>query len=619
MCCEKTLNGAWCQNEEQTLCNSGFKIAPTSCESTSFCKQGCCFDSVEGLCIENTPQRVCQESEGTWTDNPSCNIKQCTLGCCILGDQAALSTLTRCKSLSGYYGLETDFRSGITDENVCIATANAQDKGACVFGDDETGTPTCKFITRGECDAPAGQIIEGENITDISKKFYNDILCSAEELGTVCGPSTNTIIIEGKDEVRFIDSCGNLANIYDADRYNDKIYWKNVVPKSESCGAGSSNADSKSCGNCDYFLGSIGKKAGRLNSPTYGDYYCADLSCDGREHGESWCLSDPGAGNGQDRAGSKFYRAICLQNEKIIEPCADFRNEICIENGASFSESACIVNRWQSCTNQLDKDDCENLDARECKWIEGYYFSQEGQILQSKADNSTPNGLCVPMYSPGFQFWGDSDAQSSAVATTGAAILGSAIKSVQLVGNVITGRQTEDTEEKPFSATDTINTINQAGQLIEGTQKQETQQFQGQKASPFGTGVVQTTSTSSGSALCSKGNAKIIIKYKEEYDSAWNPLDWDKSEDCEKNCEYTTEEGREKWAEEMNQICVSLGDCGGHSNWIGKYTEDGFAAYYEQQRFAGSGGAEKLEKTDTTVTGGVIANLLKDVYGGNEE
>lgn len=612
VCCEQTLAGAWCQNEEQSLCDTGFKIAPTSCESTSFCKKGCCYDSQEGLCMENTPQKVCEESGATWNENAECAIPQCNLGCCILGDQAALTTLTRCKSLSGYYEFKADFRSGIKDEASCIATANAQDKGACVFEDSETASLTCDFTTRGECDAPAGQIIEGENVSDSSKRFYADILCSAEELGTTCAPTRETMIIEGKDEIYYVDSCGNKANIYDSERYDDKAYWKNLLRKSESCGAGNSNANSKSCGNCDYFLGSIGKSAGRLNAPTYGDYICADLSCDGRDHGESWCLADEGAGDGKDKVGSRFYRAICLNNEKIIEPCADFRNEICVESGASFSEAACIVNRWQDCTEQVDQDDCENLDTRECKWVEDFYFSQqESQILPSKENNESPNGLCVPMHPPGFKFWGKSDAIGKEQDSKNP-LVGNVIKSFKMIGHVITGKAEDEGET--FSATDTLNTINQAGETEKPFSATEGR-------NPFGSGAVRTKSDSSSSSICSKGNAKIIIEYEKTFGSVIDVVGGNQDTDCKENCEFETEEGRNEWAQQMNDICASLGDCGGHVNWAGEKTDDGYAAYWEEQRFAGSGGAERLEDEgeSSPTTGKVVVDFLKDIYGGEED
>ena len=54
VCCEKTNSGGWCVFTEQSNCDSDYRISATSCESTSYCKQGCCFDSDEGM--EPSPQ-----------------------------------------------------------------------------------------------------------------------------------------------------------------------------------------------------------------------------------------------------------------------------------------------------------------------------------------------------------------------------------------------------------------------------------------------------------------------------------------------------------------------------------------------------------------------------------
>ncbi len=295
VCCEKLHNGAWCQNEDSSKCNQAYKQSPTSCDATSFCKNGCCYDSNEGTCAENTPQNVCNANNGTWADSASCEIPQCNLGCCVLDTQAAFVSLTRCKKLSGFYGLETDFRPSINNELECIATTQTLDRGACVYDVDYISE--CKFTTRGNCKAESVEI-NGTMTGNFT--FYKDYLCSAEELGTKCGPTKNTICVPGKDEVYFVDTCGNPANIYDAGKVTDKSYWKKIIPKTESCGYGNTNgnAGSSSCGNCDYFSGSFCRVSSFGNKPSNGNYICADLSCantyDGNDYrnGESWCVDD---------------------------------------------------------------------------------------------------------------------------------------------------------------------------------------------------------------------------------------------------------------------------------------------------------------------------------------
>lgn len=580
-CCEKTINGAFCQNAPQSECDSSFKVAPTSCDSTSYCKRGCCFDSAEGLCLENTPERVCEDSSGTWADSASCDIKQCNLGCCVLADQGAFVTLTRCKQLSGFYGIKTDFRTTITNEVQCIATASSADKGACVTEDSYSGGKTCKFTTRGQCSAPSAESTANitDNKTTASVGFYKNILCTAKTLGTDCAKTTKTTIVDGKDEIYYLDTCNNLANIYDANKYNDNSYWTNVYTKAQSCGSGSSNGGSKTCGNCDYYLGSIGKRSsGLLNQPTYGNYICVDLSCksEGKKHGESWCKFDSPSGNGEDTVGSAYYKEICYMGEIITEPCADFRNQICIEGTfGSFTEAQCRVNRWQTCTAQLEQKDCENTDQRDCKWIEGWYFSgtSSGVVKSTNDSNNdgntndpTVSGLCMPNYPPGFQFY-TSDAVSSGTSTS--------------------------TSSSFASSTPTFNATTPG----------------------FGTGAVTETSASnSGPSICSLANSDIKIKWTRTD----QPLkfygqskgDWS-CDSVTGNCQYLTDKSKNNpdafgenevktIASEMNKICANLGDCGGKTNWIGAYTDDGYAGYFNNKRLAGSGGAEVITPSKAT-------------------
>ncbi len=398
VCCEQTNSGAFCQNVPTEECMPGSNQVPTSCDATSFCKSGTCYDSTEGTCLDNTPQIVCNQNGGIWSEE---SPPQCGLGCCILGDQAAFVTLVRCKRLSGFLGLQTNYNPTITSETACIAAVQGQDKGACVFEQDFERN--CKFTTRSECDA-----IGTGNQNPV--EFYKDKLCSAEELGTICGQTTETTCVPGKDEVYFKDSCGNAGNIYDASKINDQEYWTNVKSKDESCGFGQGNAGSNSCGNCNYLQGSIcrdEKIAG--GNPTYGDFICADLNCvdeqgNDRLHGESWCKSDPKGGDGQDKVGSRSYRFLCNNGEVVSEPCADFRAEECVEDeietsNGPFSQAACRVNRWQDCIAQTEEKDCVNTDRRDCFWDN-----------QASFGNKTKKGVCLPKTSPGLNFW---DAEAS--------------------------------------------------------------------------------------------------------------------------------------------------------------------------------------------------------------
>ncbi len=421
VCCERTESGAWCQNTQASACDNNYRMTPTSCDATSFCKLGCCVDSDEGLCMKNTPQKVCELSSGSWLSDETCNVQQCSLGCCVLGDQASFVTLTRCKRLSRIYGLETNFKQDITDEVQCILIAHASDKGACVF--TSGGERSCSFTTRQACTTS----VRTENSTG-KTEFFKDYLCTADELATNCGPSSETLCVDGSDEVYFKDTCGNQANIYDAQRIysRDAAYWQRIVAKSASCNSNNPNTNSRTCGNCDYLRGSV---CGKGNAQ-YGSLVCKDLNCyntqNGENHknGESWCESLGASGDGLDPVGNRYFRHICIQGEETIEPCADFRNEICVQQTHeaynNFIEAACIVNRWTDCIDQTREKDCLNTDKRDCLWASGVHFEKNSASSTTISDTSANQNkgivqggnICLPRYPPGLEFWKKGNAQS---------------------------------------------------------------------------------------------------------------------------------------------------------------------------------------------------------------
>lgn len=506
-CCERIKNnGAFCQNAPLSQCdttginpNTGqvYKSSPTSCEATSYCKLGCCNVIDAGECMQNTPQATCGNTtiagdpSLSWStnfipDNPSCGgLAQCQLGCCLMGDQAAFVTQTKCGKLSAMYGLEINFREDITSELECLATATEDTKGACVF--EQEFKRTCRMMTQRECnEMKAG---EGEGVQNV--KFYDETLCSNPELATECTMSEKTTCVEGKDEVYFVDTCGNVANIYDASKVKDLLYWSEVVKEEDvPCNDGSGSAGSQTCGACDYVKGSTCKAFTRKDfqigapAPKVGDNMCKDLSCkydnngDGKDeqylHGETWCahavpnsgsikgvvlndgasvwhlginpivVQDNGYVSGyyieenqwlrsiassspQDVAelrqanlpGSRYFRLMCYNGEVIPEPCADYRQEVCIEDQTQseevlaltknldresygsttydgFRSAACRVNRWQDCAQQKTPQDCKDIEKRDCKWA---------SLLMDK-DGKDEN-ICVPLYPPGLKFWGE--------------------------------------------------------------------------------------------------------------------------------------------------------------------------------------------------------------------
>ncbi len=431
-CCEKLKSGAWCQSTTSENCLGS--IFPTSCDSFSPCALGTCIDEDKGDCTANTPRSLCEIEGGVWNPSSKSDIPMCKNGCCLFGEYASFSTQTECKQLASVYGVDVTFRSDVTEEFSCYALASPDVKGACIFTGNQT-TRDCSLTTKESCVSAKGE-------------FHEGFLCTAPELATDCAKSEKTICKD--DKVYFTDTCGNLANVYDEKMYsknpelwNEKMedYWTKIQEPTCVLAKGSS-----SCGDCSYIGGSVCKEyrasnKAMPNKPLYGDKVCARLDCyydtdnDGKDeiyrHGETWCAQSEGVYAGINTAnqslelegktqneildqyfkynipGSRYYRLMCIDSEVIIEPCKDFRNEICFQsdmgdNTGNFKVAQCMMNGWRDCFNYTKQKDCEETIF--CRWVPGYRF--DGKIVTEGAyRNQNEQGSCLPSFAPGFDFW----------------------------------------------------------------------------------------------------------------------------------------------------------------------------------------------------------------------
>jgi hypothetical protein len=432
VCCERTNSGAWCQNVvlggdcatgNNPLTGQPYRKIAAYCEATSYCKPGTCINNQEGTCMSNTPEIVCEGNYGFWSDKPKEEIPQCKLGCCLIGDQAAFVTQVGCNRLSSLYGLEVNYRTDIDNEFECLVSANPGVKGACVY--TANYIKTCELTTKKECQDKQ----KSSASTDV--KFHEGYLCSANELGTICAKSQQTKC-EG-DDVYFVDTCGNLANLYDSSKINDELYWTKIQEPTCTSTSNPGNKDSAKCGDCDYYSGSMCQEKKTGDSVDYGNYLCKDLDCkDYRgaysgsstgiatassypKHGESWCATDAKKGN-ENHPGSVYYRLLCYNGEVSVEICDTTRQKICAQKKdeeSGFFTGNCKVNIWQDCSSQTTKEACEDVNARDCKWITekagtgggNYYFTEEG--MKNDEENK---GACAPKYNPGFERDGSNNA-----------------------------------------------------------------------------------------------------------------------------------------------------------------------------------------------------------------
>jgi len=429
-CCEKTsgTNPFWCQEvNSEPLCSTAtnsindqpFRISQTSCDATDYCQSGTCVDGEMGVCMPNVARVVCEKDYGAWSPELKEDIQQCQVGCCLIGDQAAFVTQISCKKMSDVYGLPINYVASINNELDCLKNANPRAKGACVFTKDLI--KTCEVTTKKQC-------TEKAKSSSLSEVFFREgLLCSAPELMTNCGESSDTACDEN-DDVRFVDKCGNLANVYDWAKSpnnpnkdsNYKDYWTYI--QEPSCGDNEGNKDSADCGNCDYLSGSMCKKKARGESVNTGDYICKDLDCkdyngdtytgsfEYPHHGETWCATSSQTGS-KDSPGASDFRMMCYNGEVTPEECDSTRQKICLETAdteTGYKFANCRVNRWQDCTFQNNSVDCNDLNVRDCVWLpwgsdydwNNYYFSDSG--LKKDEDDSSPDGLCVPLRAPGF-------------------------------------------------------------------------------------------------------------------------------------------------------------------------------------------------------------------------
>lgn len=488
--CLEDNNGFICQEYSSSVCDnecSGTCI-PTTRDKVSQCKIGTCYSPIEGTCQPSSPKESCEENFGEWFDDPFGNIQQCQQGCCLLsgGDEAVFSTERECSAIaesSGTADGNYEFRPEIKQEWACIALSKTQEEGACVFQSEIIGEKNnCKFGTRANCVQSGGE-------------FYADALCSNPELDTRCEKQSSSQCVDGKDEIYWFDSCGNRENIYSANKvqsYNDGF----VLSKSESCEIGNVNddlANQEICGNCAYIKGSScgAKTSNEKLSDSSQDFVCRDLSCidssgQERDNGESWCEYnsaigvESGAGNKErsvDSVGSRHFRFSCLDGEVRTDACADFRNEVCVENqlekdgGGTFSSAACKVNGWQQClqyNTEIDKTK-SSRDTRDNK------CEQDSNcfVKEVNVDSNFKFNLCAPKNPPGFN-----------LKTNG-----------------------------------------------EGAER-----------------------------ICSLANQKCTVVYVKGF-SGWK---------CKANCDCRTEE----FAQQMNDLCISLGDCGAAVNYQGELTEN---------------------------------------------
>ncbi len=385
-CCELTKPGAYPPNSPCQFpitfeqCAQGFHEGKT-CENTENCKKGCCIDTTEGTCSIST-KLVC--GTNYFDNNPTCNIPNCELGCCDLISSGSPSTRTRCEEV-----LHGTFNPGVS-ESECVGSAQLEEQGCCVL------PTTCKRTNMSNCD----EILNGRFFRDNSVE--TPTYCSSLSQCSMCKGEKTTSCTNFDNNVHYLDPCGNIEGIASGG---------NCQANGQVC---VQNGNEAICGgNCT------------INGIK-------------RQHGESWCIYDvdPTAYDVFDFTndlgkipigvmGSRDFRAVCLFGKEIIEPCADYRSQVCVQTKDStigrWNQGSCVMNMWPECLTINDKDVCEANN--QCVWdanaelmMDSGTFKETQNELQKmknvykRFSKETTNDItftnvsCLPRYPPGFTF-----------------------------------------------------------------------------------------------------------------------------------------------------------------------------------------------------------------------
>ena len=225
--------------------------------------------------------------------------------------------------------------------------------------------------------------------------------------------NTRTIFkfaIEGFEKVEFVDNPQELPE-EDIEGYvyyqkEDNCFLNPTTEAVNRCnvpGSGCQFIDSMPSSNRCKGISDIMDSAGKdtplaLRYKTDCRGGCEDC-VNGLKHGEAQCIYEGPTGRGWDYVGSRHYVQTCIDGELIFEECADYREEICVED-ESEQTAICRDNRWEDCSMQTDEANCEDESRRDCTWSESLANSTIVTHNIKRDDH-----LCHPSVPPGFRHW----------------------------------------------------------------------------------------------------------------------------------------------------------------------------------------------------------------------
>jgi len=403
-CCEKTTTGAYCIDNRmnpsltRNNCAPGKLIDGVRCSQASSCQTGCCIGNNQ--CSRQTTEAACTDVNGQFISGDSfctsAQASQCRLGCCILPNSYTMKTLQQCNQESSALNLPTQWNPSLSELQCAnLATTNTFTYGCCVLGSGSSANDF-RFTTSQQCG---------------NGQFYSNTYCS-DVPNTLCTRKFRTGCIENKNEVYWLDSCGNPENIYGTD-------------SNPNCNPNNANIANTNCGYCSYDKGSIcGQASSSFKSSLPSslrnkvNHMCISLNCpvtydnpavpwDGgqKTNLQSWCEYDGVIGDRKDLVGSGYRYNYCYKGKEYVEECNNIdgipRSNVCVQNALTNpTEAYCKPSPSPACLycnsdNVDNNEECCSLNAG-CDWQSfrssvrrsGWGDSSEKQIV----------GFCAPKY-----------------------------------------------------------------------------------------------------------------------------------------------------------------------------------------------------------------------------
>lgn len=497
---------------------------------------GCCFNPTNGLCSRDSTTSTCTNS-GIFFNSPTCDVTECALGCCSLGTNTMFITERDCQLRSQNGGFQENFQTGLTIEQ-CTALGTELETGACLYGD--YAPFDCNIKTQAEC---------------ASGRFYANLTCTSAELNTRCNVTTKTICNNG--DVYFKDSC------------------ENPDTKKETC---------------DYESGKI------CATESSDEAYCKDLNCNlingtAKNNGEKWCTP------AEINVGGRFFSQYCLNGNVFTEPCADYRQEYCLdgpfidifgdEREIPTTGGECEENPWSGCfeanselTSETGTDATSIVGEERMSKLEESCEPDFCQIFEPEMAPTTKTGLtpeqirastellgslglelCLPRIQPGMEL---STRVSSASSEESICSAGDFTQNV--VFRV-------DTDSQGLRTTG--NTI---GDIILALSSASTFGVIGAAYGLGHSNDIEKWGLSIEDPSGNSATASLLQQYEAMTTgttSDW--YDWEQIYTCTSGNNYCRQADEDATSLPVNPSvlaalearCTALGDCGGKTNWVG--------------------------------------------------